>query len=112
MSLPLGVSVVVARGLTENMDGVGTAIILGAGYSKAAAGLPFADDLGNQLRRRVPRLGQRPCAPSNGARSSRGCPVSRSPQPDLDDVANRTMNTRPGKILGWKTSTVVFQLAT
>jgi len=63
MSLPLGVSVVVARGLTENVDGVHTAIILGAGYSKAAAGLPLTDGLGNQLRRRVPRLGQRAVRP-------------------------------------------------
>lgn len=63
MSLPLGVSVVVARGLTESVDGVHTAIILGAGYSKAAAGLPLTDGLGNQLRRRVPRLVQRAVRP-------------------------------------------------
>ena len=53
-----------------------------------------------------------PCAPSNGARSSRGCPVSRSPNQTSTMSLMRTMNTRPRKILGWKTSTEVFGLAT
>ena len=65
-----------------------TAIILGAGFSKAAANLPLTDELGNELRKRLPRMLSRAAQSfKNGSFETWLSRVAEA-QPDLDDVAN------------------------
>lgn len=65
-----------------------TTYVLGAGFSKAAAGLPLTDDLGNLLRKKLSTTPVRVPAEFTGGSFETWMSRISEPQPDLSEVDN------------------------